>query len=391
MTASSGRSKPHQRRPFAPAQERHRRGEQAQRPHAARRLQPDLERDPAAHRVADQVGAVDRQRVHEAQHVAGEELGVVGSAERLGGGAEAGQVDRVHRVLGRQRGDGLIEGALGAAEAVDQDHVLLAAAGGEAGDPRPAHPHVVDPQQRRAVVGEPEEALEADRLVEVAAGPEAALLRRRRGPTSAPRAGPARCRSRCRSRRRAAAGPRWRPCSAPGSARPPSCGRRRRGGSGRSPRGPPRRPDSARAASRMPPAPDAAGGAWTTCLPSAGANPSRRPRRPTPGTGGRPPQARAQTRVRPRARDADPRHPERGARRPSRRRGGRASTPAGRRSTAGSTSATPAPLSSFPCSHGFFAIRGTRFGWSSTSPTSTTRSTTPRGKPISPRTSSPTR
>ena len=117
-----------QRHPFAPAPESHRRGEQAQGPHPARRLQPDLDRYPAAHRVADQVGAVDRQRVHEAQHVAGEELGVVGGGQRLRGGAEAGQVDRVDGVLGGQRGDGLVEGALGAAEAVDQDHVLVAAA-----------------------------------------------------------------------------------------------------------------------------------------------------------------------------------------------------------------------------------------------------------------------
>ena len=44
--------------------------------------QADLERDPAAHRVADQVGAVDRQRVHEARDAIGEPGGVVGARAR---------------------------------------------------------------------------------------------------------------------------------------------------------------------------------------------------------------------------------------------------------------------------------------------------------------------
>ena len=124
-TASSGRRTRTSGTSSRAAAKGHRGGEQAQGAHPARRPQADLQRDPSAHRVADQVGAVDRQRIHQAQHVAGEEAGVVGG-ERLGGGAEAGQVDRVHGVVGRERGHGLVEGALRPAQPVDEDRVLRA-------------------------------------------------------------------------------------------------------------------------------------------------------------------------------------------------------------------------------------------------------------------------
>ena len=59
-------------------------------------------------------------------------------------------------------------------------------------------------------------------------------------------------------------------------------------------------------------------------------------------------------------------------------RPGRASTPAGRRSTTASTSATRGRSSSSPCSSASSSTRATTRRSSSTSPTSTTRSTTPR-------------
>ena len=128
-----------QRHQLATAPERHRRGKQAQSPHPARRSHADLQCNPPAHRVAHQIGALDRQGVHQAQHVAGEEAGVIGG-QRLGGGAEAGQIDRVHRVVGRECRHGLIEGALGAAQAVDEDRVPGAVSSRQAGDPRAAAP-----------------------------------------------------------------------------------------------------------------------------------------------------------------------------------------------------------------------------------------------------------
>ena len=77
------------------------------------------------------------------------------------------------------------------------------------------------------------------------------------------------------------------------------------------------------------------------------------------------------------ARGADQGHAERRAAQPSTppRRSG--STPAGRPSTAASTSATRGPSSSSRSSPASCAPRATGRGWSSTSPTSTTRSTPP--------------
>ena len=135
-TASSGRSSLDQRRELAPAKgERGR--EQAQRGDPLGRVEGDLDRDPAAHRVADQVGALDPDGVHVAAHRGREPGRVVAAARRLGGAAEAGQVDRVHGVLGRQRGDRLEERGLVRAEAVQADHLLGPVAGDQGRDPAP--------------------------------------------------------------------------------------------------------------------------------------------------------------------------------------------------------------------------------------------------------------
>ena len=97
---------------------------------------------------------------------------------RLAGAAEAGEVERVDAVAAAERGGGVEERGLGRRRA---------RAG--AGRPGPSpivsvetfsapDRHVVDAQQRRAAVREPEQALEADREVEVAAGVEPALRER---------------------------------------------------------------------------------------------------------------------------------------------------------------------------------------------------------------------
>ena len=120
-------------------------GQQAEAVDAVGRAQADLDRDPPAQRVADHVGAPDAHRVQEARHLPGEPGRVVGGAGELGRGAEAGQVDRVHRVVRRQRRDRLEEARLVAAEAVDEDDVLGAACRRSAsrscrGPPRPRAP-----------------------------------------------------------------------------------------------------------------------------------------------------------------------------------------------------------------------------------------------------------
>ena len=67
--------------------------------HALGRGEPDLDRHPAAHRVADQVGALDPERVHRADHGAGEP-----AARRSG--AVAGLLRRAEARAGRSRARG---------------------------------------------------------------------------------------------------------------------------------------------------------------------------------------------------------------------------------------------------------------------------------------------
>ena len=74
--------------------------EQRQAGHALGRAQPDLDGDAAAHRVADQVGAADVERVHHLDHRVGEPARRVRPGDGLGRAAEAGQVERVDAVAG---------------------------------------------------------------------------------------------------------------------------------------------------------------------------------------------------------------------------------------------------------------------------------------------------
>ena len=78
-------------------------------PTRSRRVQAGLQRDPAAHAVPGEVGAIQLQRVQQVDHPAAEPWRVVGRADRLVGLAEAGQVDRNDAVAlrrqGRQRGE----------------------------------------------------------------------------------------------------------------------------------------------------------------------------------------------------------------------------------------------------------------------------------------------
>ena len=61
--------------------------------------------------------------VHQPEHDLGVPAGVVGAAGRLAGGAETGQVGRVHAVALAERGRGLEQRRARAAEAVQQQHV----------------------------------------------------------------------------------------------------------------------------------------------------------------------------------------------------------------------------------------------------------------------------
>ena len=168
-----GPQQPHDRVQVAP-DEGHGGAQQREAADALGVLEADLDRDAAAHRVADDVGAVDPQLVHDADHRAGEERRAVGgraacSSRRSPAGRARGRGSRA-----AERGRGVEERGLRAAEAVQEQHVG-ALAHRQGRDPQPAGRDVVDAQQRRAAVREPEQALEADREVEVAARVEPAL------------------------------------------------------------------------------------------------------------------------------------------------------------------------------------------------------------------------
>jgi hypothetical protein len=137
-------------------------------------LEADLDRDAAAHAVADEVRALDAERVHRADDRVREVARAVGRRGGLGGAAEAGKVDRVDRVAAAERRGGVEEARLGRAETVQQQHVR-AFAHRQRADPQAPDRDLVDAQERRAAGGEPEEALEADGQVEVAARVQAAL------------------------------------------------------------------------------------------------------------------------------------------------------------------------------------------------------------------------
>ena len=125
-------------------------------------LEPELDRHAAAHRVADHVRALDPHRVHRAEHGAGEERRVVGRQRRLRGAAEARQVERVDAVAPAQRRRRVEERGLGAPSPCSSS---MSGPSPIVSVERRRRPdgHVVDAQQRRAAVGEPEQALEGRR------------------------------------------------------------------------------------------------------------------------------------------------------------------------------------------------------------------------------------
>jgi hypothetical protein len=80
--------------------------------------QAGLERDAAAEAVADEVDAVDLQRVEQVDGCAGEEARVIGGADRLVGVAEAGLIDGDDAEAVGEGDDARHEGALRGAESV---------------------------------------------------------------------------------------------------------------------------------------------------------------------------------------------------------------------------------------------------------------------------------
>ena len=74
--------------------------------------------------MAEQVRAIELERVEQGAHPAGEEACIVGGGKRLVGIAEARQVDRDRAEARRERGHRRQELLLRRAEAVDQDDRL---------------------------------------------------------------------------------------------------------------------------------------------------------------------------------------------------------------------------------------------------------------------------
>ena len=111
----------HERRPRPLASPGERRREQHDLPHAVGVAEPQLERDPPAHAVADEMRARDPHGVHEVDDGAGEEWRVIGRQDRLRRVAEARQVERDHREPIGERRHRRQERSLRGAEPVDAD------------------------------------------------------------------------------------------------------------------------------------------------------------------------------------------------------------------------------------------------------------------------------
>ena len=166
----------HQRDQLAAAPEGQRRGQQAEVCDPVGLGERELDRDPAAHRVADQVGSLDPHRVHVAEHGAGEVGGVVG--------ARAPASTRSRSPAGRSRGPcGPGSGprpsrrrrSCSTPSRAGRSPARARRRRSGSRSSRRAISTSVHPQQRRTAAGEPEEPLEAERQVEVAARVEAAL------------------------------------------------------------------------------------------------------------------------------------------------------------------------------------------------------------------------
>ena len=168
---------PHERLQPRP-HEGQRRAQQPEPADALGMREADLEGDAAAHRVAHQVGALDLQRVHHAEHGAGGERRAVAGERGLARAAEARQVEGVDAIAAAERRGGVEERRLGAAEAVQQQDVGALAHGQRRDLQAAVDLDVVDAQQRRAAARQPEQALEADGQVEIAARVEPALRER---------------------------------------------------------------------------------------------------------------------------------------------------------------------------------------------------------------------
>src|SRR3954466_13650938 len=169
-----GTQQAHDRVPVA-LDEGHGGGEQGQAGDALGRAQAHLDRHAAAHRVADQVGAPDLQGVHHLDRGVGEPAGRVRAGEGLRGASEAREVEGADAVArARERRRRVEERGLGRAQPVDA-HDVRALAHRQRRDAAARELDVVDAHQRRAPVGQPEQALEADGQVDVAAGVEQPL------------------------------------------------------------------------------------------------------------------------------------------------------------------------------------------------------------------------
>ena len=156
-------------------------------------------------------------------------------------------------VIRRQGRDGLEERRLVRAQAVEADHLVGAVAGDETADGRALNLDVGDPEQRGTAAGEPEQALEAEREIEVPARVEAALRERvETGEPPLPKGDPG-CRVAPDHHVGLSGGRGPNAAALARACGPPRSARRRRAAPGRWRRTRARRPGSGTAASGRPP------------------------------------------------------------------------------------------------------------------------------------------
>ena len=166
-----------QRRPGARAQPGQRRGQQGEAVHAVGVQQAGLDGHAPAHAVADQVRALDLQRVEQRRDRPGKEGGVIGGPDRLDRVAEPGEVDGDRAVRASQGADRGQKRGLGGAETVDEDDRISATSFGHR-DAADRRADVMDAQPAEGA-GRGGGGEEADPEMQIAADADVAGAKRR--------------------------------------------------------------------------------------------------------------------------------------------------------------------------------------------------------------------
>ena len=139
--------------------------------------QPHLDRDAAAHRVADDICARDLQLIHQAQHQRREPGCVVAAECGLGRRSKTGEIREVNAVLGGQRCGRLEQRCSRASQAMEEQHVRPRSHG-QRRDPVTIDRDLLNRHHGGPAVGQAEQPLEGNRVVEVASDAEQAAFKR---------------------------------------------------------------------------------------------------------------------------------------------------------------------------------------------------------------------